>query len=197
MPLFTQEGHALVAAGKLTISYRLWKTPKVREGKTYATGFGGAYHIRKVTQVRAGDVTRAQARAAGCDSVEALWELVGHHTRTTVKPDMILTRLELSFVEEAPQKETLSVEDALAGLARLDKASKRGPWTEAALRLIEQNPRVLAATLAREFGMPKLDFKVDIRKLKKLGLTISHPIGYELSELGLEVLDHLGRKRGR
>ena len=36
-----------------------------------------------------------------------------------------------------------------------------------------------------------LPFKVDVRKLKALGLAISHEIGYELAPLGQEVLDRL------
>ena len=34
-------------------------------------------------------------------------------------------------------------------------------------------------------------FKTDVRKLKKLGLTISHDVGYELSPRGRAVLQRL------
>ena len=34
--------------------------------------------------------------------------------------------------------------------------------------------------------------KADIRKLKSLGLTISHDVGYELSPRGAAYLDHVG-----
>ena len=36
----------------------------------------------------------------------------------------------------------------------------------------------------RSFGRETLPFKIDVRKLKNLGLTISLPIGYELSPRG-------------
>jgi hypothetical protein len=57
------------------------------------------------------------------------------------------------------------------------------------LRLIEENPGVVARLLAPETGMPLPDFKLNVRKLKALGLTISLERGYELSELGQSYLD--------
>jgi hypothetical protein len=38
--------------------------------------------------------------------------------------------------------------------------------------------------------------KVDIRKLKSLGLTISHDVGYELSPRGTAYLSWLERRDG-
>ena len=49
--------------------------------------------------------------------------------------------------------------------------------TLAVLRAIAANPERRAADLAAEFGRPRLPFKVDVRKLKELGLTESLPIG--------------------
>ena len=40
------------------------------------------------------------------------------------------------------------------------------------------------------FG-PRPEFKLLVRKLKGLGLTTSFPIGYEITELGLQYLDSL------
>ena len=41
-------------------------------------------------------------------------------------------------------------------------------------------------------GVELLPMKADIRKLKSLGLTISHDVGYELSPRGAAYLDHVG-----
>jgi hypothetical protein len=43
-------------------------------------------------------------------------------------------------------------------------------------------------------GRPRLPFKIDVRKLKELGLTESLPIGYRLSPRGAVVLAHLERR---
>ena len=66
----------------------------------------------------------------------------------------------------------------------MDRLSSRGAWTTQILSLIEDGPRVPARVLAAELGWQTLDFKANVRKLKALGLTISHEVGYELSELG-------------
>ena len=83
--------------------------------------------------------------------------------------------------------DTLS-EDELATieakLARLDKASTRGPWTQTTLTLISENPGVRAPDLAASLGLETLVFKRDVRKLKALGLTESLTVGYRMSPRG-------------
>ena len=69
-------------------------------------------------------------------------------------------------------------------LARLDRASSHGSWTEDVLRTIAERPGVRAADLAASFGRDTQPFKLDVRKLKNLGLTISLEVGYRLSPRG-------------
>jgi hypothetical protein len=61
----------------------------------------------------------------------------------------------------------------------------RGPPT---LALIEQHPRRRAPDLAALVGRETTPFKIDVRKLKALGLTRSFEVGYELSPRGREFL---------
>ena len=70
-----------------------------------------------------------------------------------------------------------------AKLARLD-ARESGPWTRDILEWIRANPRVVSKELAALRQVELLPMKIDIRKLKALGLTISHEVGYELSPRG-------------
>ncbi|MFZ0014256.1 MAG: HTH domain-containing protein [Acidimicrobiia bacterium] len=62
--------------------------------------------------------------------------------------------------------------------------ASEGPWTGEFLCLIRDNPHVRAQDLADRLGLDKTVFKNDVRKLKGLGLTISHSPGYELSPRG-------------
>lgn len=78
-------------------------------------------------------------------------------------------------------------------LARLDRASSWGPWTLATLRVIGDRPEVRAPDLAASFGRETAPFKLDVRKLKALGLTISHRVGYELSPGGVDYLARTSR----
>jgi hypothetical protein len=69
-------------------------------------------------------------------------------------------------------------------LDRLDRASKTGPWTTRTLELVAANPAVRAGNLAPRMNQELLDFKLNVRKLKNLGLTISLGTGYRLSPRG-------------
>jgi hypothetical protein len=66
----------------------------------------------------------------------------------------------------------------------LDRASTSGPWTAATLAIIAERPAVRAADLAAALGRERASFKLDVRKLKGLGLTISLERGYRLSPRG-------------
>jgi hypothetical protein len=63
------------------------------------------------------------------------------------------------------------------------------------LRSIEARPQVAARILAQDLGRERDPFKVDVRKLKRLGLTQSFEVGYELSPRGKALLKALARKR--
>ena len=78
-----------------------------------------------------------------------------------------------------------------ARLARLDRASRHGPWTTTVLRLISERPAVRAPDLAASLGRETQPFKTDVRKLKELGLTESLEVGYRLSPRGRTVLARL------
>ena len=56
------------------------------------------------------------------------------------------------------------------------------------LDIIARRPAVVSTELAGELGRERADFKLDVRKLKKLGLTHSLDVGYELSPRGRALL---------
>jgi hypothetical protein len=93
----------------------------------------------------------------------------------------------------------LAMDDALDAGAielirrRLERLDRAKPWTLEVLRLIRRRPRVAASRLAISLKRPTLEFKVDVRKLKKLGLTQSFEVGYELSPRGRAYLDAVSR----
>ena len=75
-----------------------------------------------------------------------------------------------------------------AKLDRLDRASSHGPWTMRTLALIRQHPQRRAPDLAEMEGRETVSFKIDVRKLKAMGLTVSFPVGYEISARGAAYL---------
>ena len=89
--------------------------------------------------------------------------------------------------DELAAEATLSASDRAdiaRRLKRLDNASDSGPWTTATLQLIAANPAVRAGDLAPRMNQELLAFKLNVRKLKNLGLTISLGTGYKLSPRG-------------
>lgn len=183
--LFKQHILEGIAAGRVTLAFRRWKRPTVRSGSMLRTAVG-VVAIDEVTEVDAAAISDREAAEAGHASREALMQTLAAQDGQPV------LRIALRFAGEDPRAalrddDRLSDDDAdqvAAQLARLDRASRRGPWTETTLRLIHRRPKVRAAELAEELGRDNPSFKRDIRKLKELGLTESLDIGYRLSPRG-------------
>jgi hypothetical protein len=145
--------------------------------------------------VKIEDVTEADARAAGYrDRAELLGELAryGHQDGTPYRIALHLAgpdpRVALRERAEITDDEWEAIGTRLA---RLDRASRHGPWTTTVLRLISVRPAVRAPDLAASLGRETQPFKTDVRKLKEMGLTESLEVGYRLSPRGRTVLARL------
>lgn len=192
-----------VRDGRITTQYRRWDTPRVKVGGTQLTP-AGLLRFTRVTRVP--DVERISdraARAAGVKDAAALRKLL-----TPRDPDVPrrersarggehVYRVHLEWAGEDPRlalREELPDDVELAAiarrLARLD-ARETGPWTRDILAWIRDHPHIVSKELAAERGVELLPMKADIRKLKGMGLTISHEVGYELSPRGAAYLDWL------
>jgi hypothetical protein len=183
--LFPQRFWAGIADGSVTATFRRWRRQQVLPGRPYRTPAGRVL-VTAVDVIDEDDVTEADARAAG------------HHSRAALladlrDADLPLYRVRFTFLTEPDPRAELAADDALsdqdraaidARLARLDKASSHGPWTADALTAIAERPEVRAADLAAALGRETQPFKLDVRKLKALGLTESLPVGYRLSPRG-------------
>jgi hypothetical protein len=193
MLMFRKQDRERVARGEITVTFRLWQRPHVKAGKRYGSGIArGAIDVLDVQLIPAGMVSKRDVRPSGCGSIAEIWELAGEHTRARVGPDTLLFRVEFRYHAQAPPTpppaDALDVAAIALRLGRMDARSERGPWTLRALELISANPRVPARLLAAEMGWETHDFKSHVRRLKYLGLTISHEVGYELSDAGRQLL---------
>jgi hypothetical protein len=188
---FRREDRERVAKGEITVTFRLWRSARVRAGSKYRTGLG-TIEIEDVQVIPAALISKRDVPLTGCADIAAIRELAGEHTHTPVRPDTLLYRVQFRFLGDvAPSSAPPPVADldALATrLAKMDRLSSRGPWTLAVLRLIERVPHVPARMLAPELGWQTPDFKAHVRRLKTLGLTMSHEVGYEVSDLGRRYL---------
>jgi hypothetical protein len=173
-----------IAEGRVTLAIRRWDRPRVVAGRRYRTA-GTILEVDSIEIISEADISEELARQAGYASArELLAELrpgiatfaVRFHVAPGPDPRMVLA--------ETDQLSDADVTDINRRLDRLDRASSHGPWTREVLRMIANNPGRRAPDLAAEFGRETLPFKVDVRKLKNLGLTFSLRIGYELSPRG-------------
>ncbi|MBL8742205.1 MAG: hypothetical protein JNK04_13950 [Myxococcales bacterium] len=71
----------------------------------------------------------------------------------------------------------------------MDERYPDGPCTKKTLILIGKHTRVAASKLSAMMGRETKSFKADVVKLKKLGLTQSFEVGYEISPRGRAYLE--------
>jgi hypothetical protein len=175
-----------VADGSITVTFRRWKRRQAVAGHVYRTA-AGRIVVTAVDVVDEAAVTDADARASGYPSAAAL---LGDLRGT---PELPLYRIRFHAVSDPDPRDELAATATLTDderadldrrLDRLDRASRHGPWTRQVLELVAARPAVRAGDLAEALGRERLDFKVDVRKLKALGLTLSLPVGYRLSPRG-------------
>lgn len=171
-------------AGTVDLAFRTWKRPTVKTGGTLRTKLG-VLEIVDVSPCDAADITDADARRAGLPDRDAVLACMqgrkGTLHRVQVRPGGVDPRIALRNDADLSPDDITGITQRLA---RLDKASKRGPWTATILQLIADNPGVRAPDLAAQMGHDKPWFKAQVRKLKELGLTVSLEVGYELSPRG-------------
>lgn len=178
-----------VADGSVDLAFRRWKRQDVEVGRTFRTA-AGVVRVEEVGVVDPAAITDAEAVRAGHPDADRL------RSRLAADDTLPTYRVRLSWVGEDPRialREDADLSDADvaaidARLERLDRASSHGPWTIATLALIRRRPQVRAPDLAAEVGRERDPFKIDVRKLKNLGLTRSYDVGYDLSPRGVEYL---------
>jgi hypothetical protein len=184
-----------VADGSVTLAFRRWRRQDVQVGSQFRTS-AGVVRVDAVTVVDPETITDEEAVAAGHPDAERL------RARRAPEPDLPTNRVALSWVGEDPrialrEDDALTDEDVRAidvRLERLDRASSHGPWTMATLDVIRRRPHTRAPDLAAELGRERDAFKIDVRKLKNLGLTQCFDVGYDVSPRGRAYLARTARR---
>ncbi len=191
-----------IRAGTVTTQYRRWDAPRVKVGGTQLTP-AGLVRFTRVTKVTdPSRLTDRAARAAGVKNADALRKALTPRPERTPgersgRGGAHVYRIHLEWAGEDPRlalREQLPGDaDCRAIAARTAVIDRRlgGDWTRETLEWIAANPEVVSKRLAEQRGVELAPMKADIRKLKALGLTISHDVGYELSPRGRAYLDWL------
>lgn len=187
--LFKQQFLDGIRDGRVTVAFRRWRRPSVRAGGALLTP-AGQLSITSVTATSLEQISAADARRAGYDSLDAL---LAELRRVS---SGIIYRIELGPLGPDPriglrESVVLREQDRRRVHDRLDTLDSRSPtgaWTRRTLELIGSRPGVRAGDLCGLVGQEKADFKRNVRKLKNLGLTESLGTGYRLSSRGQEFM---------
>jgi hypothetical protein len=183
---FQARWRGAIDSGDVDLTFRRWRRRQVVAGHRYRTA-AGMLEVDEVEEVDPSTLSDADARRAGHADVATL--LAG----SPGDPSLPLYRVRFHPVAGPDPRDELAHDGLLtaddvaaltARLDRLDRAATDGPWTQETLRLVDAHPEVRAAELAAMVGRETAPFKLDVRKLKNLGLTISLERGYRLSPRG-------------
>lgn len=186
--LFKADILKAVAEGHVDLAFRAWRKPLVKAGTRIRTA-AGLVTVKSVRPVERGAISAREAKRAGHDSLPSLLAALAEHG----KEDCRIYRIAIALSGPDPRVAlrnagTLTRSEATIlaqKLARMDAASRNGPWTDDVLGLIAQNGGIRAADLAARRSEDTLFFKSRVRRLKELGLTESLDVGYRLSPRGV------------
>ncbi|WP_127579206.1 hypothetical protein [Paenibacillus koleovorans] len=192
--LFKQRIAEGIAEGRITLAFRRWEQLRVKPGSRVMT-VAGVVEIVMVARVEAGEIRVEEAELAGYSSVEALMKEVDSFSTEGTIYRMAVRLVGADPRERLREQDRLDLgegDELVRKLDRLDRASPRGAWTRETLLVVSRNPGVRAAELAEQVGMETEPFKLNVRKLKNLGLTISLGTGYRISPRGEAMMKLLG-----
>jgi hypothetical protein len=178
-----------IRQGTVTLAFRRWRRPTVRTGGTLLTAVG-ELAIAEVTPIALDRISLADARRAGYASRDELMaELMRRAEGTVYRIELGPLRPDPRIaLRTSPAQDPEDRRKLLERLRRLDARAGGTPWVRRVLEIVSAHPGVRAADVCRLVGQEKEQFKVNVRKLKALGLTESLDIGYRLSPRGVALL---------
>ena len=187
--LFSASAWPGLADGSITVTFRTWSKPQAKVGGRYRVA-GMLLEAIAVSEVAVSGLTDVDALAAGEKDLATLLQRLKQPP-----PDATVWRVDLRYLGiddriERRSIDELTADDIAALRTRLDRLDRAGgkPWTRTTLLLIEAYPGVVSTTLAGRTGQERPDFKINVRKLKEMGLTESLQVGYRLSPRGVALL---------
>lgn len=191
--LFSASAWPGLADGSITVTFRTWTKPQAKVGGRYRVA-GMLLEATAVGEVAVSKLTEDHAIAAGEADLTTLLKRLKQPA-----PDSSVWRVDLRYIGiddriERRAIDELTDDDIAALRSRLDRLDRVAstPWTRTTLRLIEKYPAVVSTELAALTGQERPDFKLNVRKLKEMGLTESLQVGYQLSPRGVALLRAIG-----
>lgn len=195
--LFKKKFLHRIESGSVRTAFRKWNRPSVSESGTLLTPVG-QLRIKSMVKVDYSQITEEEVNLAGYRNRKELEkELALKDTGDIYKIEFYIERADPRI--ELRKNTTITndeMEVILSKLKRYDTRGKVTNWTFRVLEMLESDPGRFAIEYSSKLGYEKEWFKLNIRKLKNLGLTVSHSYGYEISPRGKVVLNILKKRTG-
>jgi len=94
--LFKQEFHQRIVEGTITMTYRWWKTARVKVGNTYRLNSEGVVKVDGIRSLAMSDISEYEAQVSGFESREAL---IAQMTRSgTIGEDSSVCRVAFHYM---------------------------------------------------------------------------------------------------
>lgn len=187
MLLFKKEFWDGLKDGSITLTFRRWQKARVKPGGRYRCHPIGVLEVDDIRLIQVKDITPKDAKAAGFQTRAALVDYLAELGELDEASEIYRVALHHAGDGDRVQlalMDKLSPEDVTEIQKKLERMDKKGPWTRETLELIEKQPRIAASKLAKQVKRETAPFKADVVKLKKLGLTQSFEVGYEVAPRG-------------
>ena len=84
--LFKGSFHQAIASGAITVTYRAWKSARVKVGNRYRLNAEGVVAVDEVRETAVTEITDAAARASGFASRDALLRQLSPRAPATLPP---------------------------------------------------------------------------------------------------------------
>src|SRR5262245_35852020 len=128
-----------IKSGEISLAFRRWEKPNVKEGSTIKNELG-VIRVDKIQLIPEDSITRTDAKKAGYDTVALLLKDLNKFPKGSIY------KIKLSYHSADPrlelrEKTELSDDEFQKIKTKLDRLDKtRGPWVLKTLKLIEKYP---------------------------------------------------------
>lgn len=149
-----------IAEGRVTLAFRRWRRAPPTDGSSLRSPVG-VLCLERVTIVEEGDITTEDVRRTGLSPDELRASIAGEGTLLRIELRLGGADPRIALREGLP--EPAELEAIVARLARIDAAGPT-PWTTRYLRLIADQPGIVARVLAPQVDADVPPFKRRVRQ---------------------------------
>lgn len=200
---FKQKYHEAIKSGKITVSFRDWKTLNVQKNKIYKSFNLGLLKVLDVSFKRLADVSLIEIQKSGFKSLQDFKEGFEESARRAVDFKMeSAVKIEFEYLGEDIENKKrvmgkvtpMELFEIRQKLMSLDEKSESKSIVKLLLLLEKTGPLKLE-DIEKSIKIAPDAIKLNIRKLKELSLVSSNSKRcYSITPLSLKILGNLKKK---